>query len=842
MNPHYGKSRFVKQKPSTKSGIEDNTPEEEELKKYRELIELFDNEVKNRTGKIKDDSMYSSTNNGGGASGGNNKSSFMRRTASRTKEMLNNRDFLLNVMNNDTMPISPKNMHLLSDNDTNQSITNEAKYKNLADLMVEDTETFVETHFIRKVEDRMILKLYTALSRKSNDIFMDENHEEQYKNRVLFHKINDIKIPKFEFYDHGLNNGDNDLDDSIDFEEIQQNILNLDKNSNIYNRKVRSNSEKVSYSRKFNNNNAKNDNEEQIGKTSTVNKNSLIFTNNLKNQNNNLANNLNKRASTNNNANSINNNAQDDKKNSLNSYGSNILLIEKKNTNQKNSISNTNNMDNISNFDNSINPDNISGINKLNSINNINLDDKMDNSILYENIEEEKENENKLKFNENCKYNKKHTKNVIKIPKLTNYNPYRDKYHSRRFHKNKPQNLWEPEIDGDLLAYINHNIISIEDIYNKDKEKILNNNSREDDIKTIEAKEVVNDVMSNSLNDIDVKEEKNNKSMDNNSIKKEGGSNAGEDEENEGKSRNKFCEFKDRYPNLIEISLPVDPTKLKLNTFHSELKEIFYSRINEVGEFSEDIFPSKGVDLKSIKIYRYAINNERNEEVSTDRITILSTTPPSPPQTPHSQGKEKNNPKRKKSPKKTKISENNYTSRTKKENFDHDNININLNMNFSELLKKESDKFIKNEINDKEEINIEDKNEDNNNKNNAENNFSLFENNEDNISDDKKSLNDKLNKIFNNESINLSEEKNINLEKNEIVENEMNEDNKDYIDNKDNKDIKDEENNDNINLTLNQEDKKKISSSNSNISNNNYYKEENQDNILNLSFSRNSGD
>ena len=35
MNPHYGKSRFVKQKQSTKSGIEDNTPEEEELKKYR---------------------------------------------------------------------------------------------------------------------------------------------------------------------------------------------------------------------------------------------------------------------------------------------------------------------------------------------------------------------------------------------------------------------------------------------------------------------------------------------------------------------------------------------------------------------------------------------------------------------------------------------------------------------------------------------------------------------------------------------------------------------------------------------------------------------------------------
>ena len=832
MNPHYGKSRFIKQKPSTKSGIEDNTPEEEELKKYRELIELLDNEVKNGTGKIKDESIYSSINNGG--SGGNNKSSFMRRTASRTKEMLNNRDYLLNVMNNDTMPISPKNMHLLSDNDTNQSITNEAKYKNLADLMIEDTETFVESHFIRKVEDRLILKLYTALSRKSNDIFMDENHEEQYKNRILFHKINDINIPKFEFYDRGLNNGDNDLDESVDFEALQQNILNLDKNSNIYSQKVRSYSEKASYSRKFNPNIAKRDNDGQIEKTSTVNKNNLIFANNLKKQNNNLSTNLNSKIdtniNTNINTNNLNNNAPNDKKNILNSIGSNILLIEKKDTVHKNSISNTNNMDHISNFDNSINKDNISGLNKLNSINNINLDDKMDNSILYENFEEEKENENKLKFNENCKYNKKHTQNVIKIPKLTNYNPYRDKYHSRRIHKNKPQNLWEPEIDGDILAYINHNIISIEDIYNKDKEKIINiNNSKEDDIKSIEAKEIINDVMSNSLNDIDIKEEKNNKSMDNNSIKKEGGSNIGEDEE-EGKARNKFCEFKDRHPNLIEISLLVDPTKQKLNAFHSDLKEIFYSRINEVGEFSEDIFPTKGVDLKSMKIYRYAINNERNEEVSTDRITILSTTPPSPSplQTPHGTRKEKHNSKKKKSTKKRKVSEDNFISRAKKENIDNDNIN--LNMNFSDLLKKESIKSIKIESNDKGENDAEDKNEDNNNKNNAENNFSLFENNENNISDDKKSLNEKLNKIFNNESINTIEDKNNNKE-NEIVESEINE----Y-----NKEIKDEGNNDNINLALNQ-DKKKNSSSNSNISHN-YYKDENQDNILNLSFSRNSGD
>ena len=38
----------------------------------------------------------------------------------------------------------------------------------------------------------MILKLYTALSRKSKDVFMDEDHEEQSKNRIFLQKLNVI--------------------------------------------------------------------------------------------------------------------------------------------------------------------------------------------------------------------------------------------------------------------------------------------------------------------------------------------------------------------------------------------------------------------------------------------------------------------------------------------------------------------------------------------------------------------------------------------------------------------------------------------------------------------------
>ena len=210
---HYGKSRFVRPKQSTKSGIEDNTPEEEQLKKYREIIERLEGEFKNKSGKVKMGSLYSNSINTGGASKGNNKSSYMRRTTSRTKEVLNDRDFLINFMNNDVKPFIPKNIHLLSDNDTNQSISDDIKFQNLANLMIDDKETVVESHFMKNVDDKMILKLYTALSRKSKEVFMDEKHEEQSKNRVLLHKLNDIKIPIHEIYDPSLNDEKNVSED-----------------------------------------------------------------------------------------------------------------------------------------------------------------------------------------------------------------------------------------------------------------------------------------------------------------------------------------------------------------------------------------------------------------------------------------------------------------------------------------------------------------------------------------------------------------------------------------------------------------------------------------------------
>ena len=731
MNPHYGKSRFVRQKQSTKSSIEDNTPEEEQLKKYREIIERLEGEFKNKSGKVKISSLYSSSMmNTAGASKGNNKSSYMRRTTSRTKEVLNDRDFLINFMNNDSMPILPKNMHLLSDNDTNQSISDETKYKNLADLMIDDRETVVESHFTKNVDDKMILKLYTALSRKSKDVFMDEDHEEQSKNRIFLQKLNDINIPEHEIYDPSLNdkneNSENILNESNDSYQDNENLSSKRSNNNINNKNTKS-------------------------------------------------------------------------------------ILKKKENNT--------------------------------------LDDKDE--------EEKKEEENKFEFNKDCKYNKKNKNNTIKIPTLEPYNPYLDKYHSRRFHKNRPKNLWDPEIDGDFLAYINHNIISIEDIYNQGKIKSLNiSNSREDEIKPIEAKEIFFDNPNNqnkseyNTNNDNDKEYKN-KSVDDNSQKKDL-SNI-EEEENEIRTKNKFCEFKDRHPNLIEISLLVDPTKQKINVFHNELKDIYYSKINEVGEFAEDIFPPKGIDLKSLKIYRYALNNERNEEESIERFTILSTKKSTPASTPKNQKIEKESTKRKKTMfniyNNRKISEDNFVNKKNKENS-----NGNLNINFSALLKRENDKD--------NEIEIENKNEEENNiqniQNNIDNNFSLNEKESQNMEDnsiDKKSLSDNLNKIFNSGSFKSNNEENTNNINNTNNENNINnisnQNNKNNISNENDKNkensksesskIIDEnniENQNEISLKLNE----KKFNSNSNLSNENLYHPDNKDNFLKLSFSRNSGD
>ena len=129
----------------------------------------------------------------------NNKSNYSSPTTSRLKEDRSDQEFLSNFMNiDDHANILPKNMHLLTDNDTNQSISPQEKFKNLSNLMLDD-KNITEFNFIRNPEERVKLNLYTAFSKKSKELFMNENNVKQSKNQILFHKINDIHIPKFEF-------------------------------------------------------------------------------------------------------------------------------------------------------------------------------------------------------------------------------------------------------------------------------------------------------------------------------------------------------------------------------------------------------------------------------------------------------------------------------------------------------------------------------------------------------------------------------------------------------------------------------------------------------------------
>ena len=193
----HGKSNFSRPKDNTESLIEKNK-DDEEFKKYDAYVSRLNQVVNNREKSFSDLENDFLANRS--PSIGKNKSNLIRLTISRTKDERNDKDFLTTLMNNDSMPILPKNLHLLSDDDTNQSISSTEKFKNLSSLMIDDKESYTDNFFVRNAEDRLILKLYTTLGREAKKIFLEEdNNEKLERKRLLFHKLNDIKIPKFEF-------------------------------------------------------------------------------------------------------------------------------------------------------------------------------------------------------------------------------------------------------------------------------------------------------------------------------------------------------------------------------------------------------------------------------------------------------------------------------------------------------------------------------------------------------------------------------------------------------------------------------------------------------------------
>jgi len=168
------------------------SPEELKLKKLEDIVHKLQQAVE-KGSNIEQSHQEQSKRNA------TNKSNFSSPTSTRMKEDRSDREFLSNFMNIDEKNvIPPKKMHLLTDNDINQNITAREKYQNLSDLLMDD-KNITEFNFIRNTEDRIKLHLYSAFSKKAKEIFMNEKHPKQSKNQMLFHKINDIHIPKFGF-------------------------------------------------------------------------------------------------------------------------------------------------------------------------------------------------------------------------------------------------------------------------------------------------------------------------------------------------------------------------------------------------------------------------------------------------------------------------------------------------------------------------------------------------------------------------------------------------------------------------------------------------------------------
>ena len=235
------KSHFT-QKNAEKEIIQ--SPEEIKLKKLEDIIQKLQQAVEKGNNLEQSHQEQSKRNT-------TNKSNFSSPTSTRIKEDRSDREFLSNFMNIDEKNvIPPKKMHLLTDNDTSQNITAREKFQNLSNLMLDD-KNITEFNFIRNSEDRVKLHLYSAFSKKSREIFMNENHPKQSKNQILFHKINDIHIPKFKKISQS-NNGDS----GNNLEEIKEEdkIFLYDNDNQIQNEINNENPEKENEDKKFQDN------------------------------------------------------------------------------------------------------------------------------------------------------------------------------------------------------------------------------------------------------------------------------------------------------------------------------------------------------------------------------------------------------------------------------------------------------------------------------------------------------------------------------------------------------------------------------------------------------------
>jgi hypothetical protein len=421
-----------------------------------------------------------------------NKSNFSSPTTSRIKEDMGDKDFLSNFMYiDDHSNILPKDMHLLTDNDTNQSISSQEKYKNLSNLMLDD-KNITGLNFIRSSEERIKLNLYVAFSKKSRDLFMNDNHPNRTKNQVLFHKINDMHIPKFEFKPSNAHN------DALDKNALDKSI-GIESNNNLNSISERNNNEK----------------------------------------NNNISNNNDK--SKKENKGEEENNEKEEKK-----FTECYFRQEKKGYFHIPSLA-------------------------------------------------------KIEAKPPPKKESKKQRIFLGIKKLDNI------FKKDNNNKRHDDIFWDPEIDADTLSYINHNFISIEDIYNKknidlkDKNNnpIIPNDEDEPNLTPIKAKEIFIDVVG-----------KKTKSCFNNFLhhqdknEEEGGNGEYDKLKYEGKNDNKFIEFIEINPGIIKIDYDVLSNAKKEMRYEFELKKDFREKINRISDIDVNEFP-KNVNYNAKKIERF---------------------------------------------------------------------------------------------------------------------------------------------------------------------------------------------------------------------------------------------
>ena len=402
----------------------------------------------------------------------NNKSNYSSPTTSRIKEDTSDREFLSNLNMDERMTILPKNMHLLTDNDTNQSISPQEKFKNLSNLLIDD-KNFTEFNFIRNSEERVKLNLYMAFSKKSRDLFIKEDDPKRAKIQTLFHKINDIHIPKFDFKPT-FAPANNENKSGVD-----QSESNLEK----------------SQGSDSNNTNSLNPNDKNI-------------------------------------------NNGEDKANEEKKFKECYFRQEKK------------------------------GYFHLPSLTKI-----------------------EVKPPQRKEFRKQKT--YLGPTKM--YNPF------KKENKKLDDNFWDPEIDADTLSYINHNFISIEDIYNssgveenKDKNNnTVHNDENEPNLVPIQAKEIFFDGEEILGNNCIFEKDRNNEMCEHPDYDKL---------KLDNKADNKFIEFIAINSGVIKADYPVsNNTKMEMK-YEYNLKNDFREKINKISEIETNLFPRNGkLDAQKIE-------------------------------------------------------------------------------------------------------------------------------------------------------------------------------------------------------------------------------------------------